>query len=154
MESLELGHGDEDDDSLLAALDLDLLGAGDLEGSELSLELRDVGLKVNESLSDNGLDLRGGAGGGVSSAENLLLDGSHDDYMRTESVLRRWKSKGIKSAKLAFRMSFHQVIVNTSSSRVQEWWRQMLMLWSLKSSWPCRIELNLPQKPQYRTRPS
>ena len=86
VESLELGHGDKDDDGLLAALDLDLLGARDLEGSELSLELGHVGLEVNESLSNNGLDLRGGAGGGVGRAEDLLLDGSHDDYMRTESV--------------------------------------------------------------------
>ena len=82
VESLELRHGDKDDNGLLAALDLDLLGARDLEGSELGLELRDVGLKVNESLSDNGLDLRGGAGGRVGRAEDFLLDGSHVDYMR------------------------------------------------------------------------
>ena len=105
MESLELGHGDEDDDSLLAALDLDLLGAGDLEGSELGLELRDVGLKVNESLSDNGLDLGGGAGGGVSRAEDLLLDGSHDDDMRTESVSRVKKEAGNESAVLALMLA-------------------------------------------------
>lgn len=82
MESLELGHGDKDDDGLLAALNLDLLGARDLERSELGLELGDVGLEVNESLSDNGLDLVGGAGGGVSRTVDLLLNGSHVDYVR------------------------------------------------------------------------
>lgn len=104
MESLELGHGDEDDDSLLAALNLDLLGAGDLEGSELGLELRDVGLEVEESLSDNGLNLVGGAGGGVSRAEDLLLDGSHVDYMRTESVSRdAWNEDRVSHAGLLCR---------------------------------------------------
>lgn len=102
MESLELGHGDEDDNSLLAALNLDLLGARDLEGSKLGLELRDVRLKVKESLSDNGLDLVGGAGGGVSRAEDLLLDGSHDDYMRTESVLQSKKERKQESAGLVW----------------------------------------------------
>ena len=79
MESLELGHGDEDDNSLLAALDVDLLGSGDLEGSELSLELGDVGLEVEDGLDNNGLSLSGRAGGGVGRSEDLVRDGRHLD---------------------------------------------------------------------------
>lgn len=91
VESLELGHGHKDDDGLLAALDLDLLGARDLEGSQLSLELRHVGLEVDQSLGDNGLNLVGGAGGRVGRAEDLLLDGSHVDCEGGRSL---FKAKG------------------------------------------------------------
>ncbi len=137
VESLELGHGDEDDNSLLAALDLDLLGARDLEGSELSLELRDVGLEVKESLSDNGLDLRGGAGGGVSRAEDLLLDGSHGDYMRTESVVARKQARGqVSQAALL-------LFLDSKSSSSHAWSRRMLsVLVVAKFVMLCRDRLN------------
>lgn len=55
VESLELGDGDEDDNSLLATLDVDLLGGGDLEDAELGLELGNVVLEVKDGLGD-GLD--------------------------------------------------------------------------------------------------
>lgn len=46
VEGLELGNGDEDDNSLLAALNVNLLSGADLERSELNLELGDVGFEV------------------------------------------------------------------------------------------------------------
>jgi hypothetical protein len=63
VERLDLGNGDEDDDGLLAALDVDLAGRRDLERTELGLEVGDVVLEVEESLSDQRLGgIRSGAG--------------------------------------------------------------------------------------------
>jgi len=55
VEGLDLGDRDEDDDGLLATLDVNLAGRRDLEGTELGLEVRDVVLEVEEGLGDEGL---------------------------------------------------------------------------------------------------
>lgn len=68
MESLELGNGDEDNDGLLAALDVDLTSRRDLEGSKLGLELGNVVLEVQESLGNLLLNLGGGSARSVGSA--------------------------------------------------------------------------------------
>ena len=57
LEGLALGHGDEDDDGLLAA-DLDLLGGGDVQLAQLGLEVG-VDLEVEEGLRDRLLELVG-----------------------------------------------------------------------------------------------
>ena len=67
--------GDKDDDSLLAAADIDLAGSGDLERAELSLELGDVVFEVNQGLRDGDFGLIRRSGGGVGRAEDLVLDG-------------------------------------------------------------------------------
>lgn len=71
MESLQLGNGDKDNNGLLAALDVDLTGRGDLEGSKLGLELRNVVLEVQESLGNLLLNLGGGSARSVGSAVRL-----------------------------------------------------------------------------------
>ena len=78
MESLELGDGNKDNNGLLATTNIDLTGGGDLEGSELSLELRDVVFKVNQGLCDADFSLIGGSRGRVGRAEDLVLDGHVD----------------------------------------------------------------------------
>ena len=75
VESLELGDGDEDDDSLLAAADIDLAGSRDLEGAQLTLELGCAVLEVDDSLRDGSLSLIGGRPGRVGRAEDLVLNG-------------------------------------------------------------------------------
>lgn len=77
MESLDHGHRHKDHDRLLAALDVNLLGGGEGKLSELRLELGDVGLEVEESLSDLLLDLRGGSLGSVGGAQDLGVDAGH-----------------------------------------------------------------------------
>lgn len=76
MESLQLGNGDEDDDGLLAALDVDLTSRGDLEGSKLGLELGNVVLEVQESLGNLLLNLGGGSARSVGSAERSVEFGA------------------------------------------------------------------------------
>lgn len=71
VERLELGNGDEDNDSLLATLNVDLTRRRDLERRKLVLEVRDVGLEVQESLSNLLLDLGGGGAGRVGRADDL-----------------------------------------------------------------------------------
>lgn len=77
VESLELGNGDEDDDGLAATLDIDLAGSGELEGTELSLELGDARLEVEEGLPNEELDGVGGTGG-VGRSEDLGRSSRHD----------------------------------------------------------------------------
>lgn len=73
MERLELRDRDEDDDRLLAALDVDLAGSRDLEGAELGLEVGNVVLEVEERLGDQGLGgVRRGARR-VGSPEDLFV---------------------------------------------------------------------------------
>lgn len=74
VESLELGNGDEDDDGLLSTLDVELLGSRDLENSELRLELGNVGLEIEDGLSDGLLNLVGGSKGGVGRSLDLRLE--------------------------------------------------------------------------------
>lgn len=71
VERLELGHGDEDHDRLLAALDVDLAGSRDLEGAELGLEVGDAVLEVEDRLSDEELGRVGRGLGRVGGAEDL-----------------------------------------------------------------------------------
>lgn len=82
MEGLELRDGDEDDDGLLSALDVDLLGGGDLEDSELGLELGNVVLEVEDGLGDLLLDLVGSGGRGVGSPLDLGSERHDDDRGR------------------------------------------------------------------------
>ena len=73
VERLELRDRDEDDDRLLAALDVDLAGSRDLEGAELGLKVGNVVLEVEERLGDQGLGgVRRGARR-VGSPEDLLV---------------------------------------------------------------------------------
>lgn len=70
-----LGHGDrdEDNDGLLAALDVDLTGLGDLELTELRLEVRNVLLEVDKSLSDLLLNLGRSGLGRVGGPQDFVL---------------------------------------------------------------------------------
>lgn len=73
VERLELGNRDEDDDGLLAALDVDLTRGRDLEGAQLGLEVGNVVLEVEERLSDQALGgVRRGARR-VGSPEDLCV---------------------------------------------------------------------------------
>jgi len=49
--SLELWNGNKDYDGFFSTLNIDLLCSADLEGPELTLELWDVGLELDEGLS-------------------------------------------------------------------------------------------------------
>ena len=73
VEGLGHGDGDEDDDGLLAALDVDLSGLGDLELSKLRLEVRDVLLEVEQGLGDLLLNLRRGSSGRVGGPQDFVL---------------------------------------------------------------------------------
>ena len=73
-----MGNWDEDDDGLLAATDIDLAGSGDLEGTELSLELGNRILEVNQGLRDGNLGLIWGSLWRVGRAVDLVLDGHVD----------------------------------------------------------------------------
>lgn len=72
VESLDLGDGDEDNDGLLSSLDVDLAGSGDLERAELSLEIGNVVLEVEEGLGDQRLGGIGSGAGRVGGPEDLL----------------------------------------------------------------------------------
>jgi hypothetical protein len=63
VERLELGNGDEDDNRLLATLNVDLASSRDLEGTKLGLEVGNVGLEVEEGLrfDESARAARGGA---------------------------------------------------------------------------------------------
>lgn len=74
-----MGDGDEDDDSLLAATDINFTGSRDLEGPELSLEFGDVVLEVDECLGDFSLNGIGGSVRRIGGAENLVVDGHLDE---------------------------------------------------------------------------
>lgn len=73
VESLGLGDGNEDNDSLLAALDIYLLGGGDLKRSKLGLEVGNIGLEVEESLSNLLLDLGRSRPGRVGGAVDVSM---------------------------------------------------------------------------------
>lgn len=75
LEGFHLGDGNEDNNGLLATSYIDLTGSRDLEWSELSLQLGDVVLEVNQGLSDAGFGFIGGRRGRVCRAEDLVLDG-------------------------------------------------------------------------------
>jgi len=74
VESLDLGNGDKDDNSLLSTLGVNLLCGRDLELPQLGLELGDILLEVDESLSDGLLDFRGSGSRGVGGPLNLVLE--------------------------------------------------------------------------------
>jgi hypothetical protein len=78
VEGLELGHGDEDNDRLLATTDVDLTSGRDLERAELSLEVTNRVLEVNEGLGDAELDLVGLGVYRVRGAVDLVLNRGHD----------------------------------------------------------------------------
>lgn len=64
VKGLQLGNGNEDDDSLLSTTNVDLLSSRDLEGSEFGFKLGNIVLQVDESLSNVNFDaLDSGAGG-------------------------------------------------------------------------------------------
>lgn len=74
MESLDLGNRDKDNNSLLSTLGVNLLCRRDLELPQLALELGDILLEVDESLSDGLLDLGGSGSRGVGGPLNLVLE--------------------------------------------------------------------------------
>ena len=76
VECLQLGDGDKHNDGLLSALDINLPCGGDLKSPQLDLELGNVVLEVEESLSDGKLSLGGGGEGSVGGAEDLV-EGRH-----------------------------------------------------------------------------
>ena len=93
VERLDLGDGDEDDDRLLATLDIDLAGSRDLERAELSLEVGHVVLEVEESLGDEELGRVGGGLGSVGRAKDLGGGGGHagrGGRTRASQVRRRF----------------------------------------------------------------
>mmetsp|Transcript_71692 Transcript_71692/g.108287 ORF Transcript_71692/g.108287 Transcript_71692/m.108287 type:complete len:200 (-) Transcript_71692:16-615(-) len=57
VEVLKLSEGDEDDNSLAAATDLELLGSRDVKITEISLQLVGRHLKVEKLLRNTGLEL-------------------------------------------------------------------------------------------------
>lgn len=71
--SLELRHGNEDDHSLLATLDVHLPRRRDLKRAQVGLEL--ASLEVEQGLSDSLLHLVGGRAGRVGGAKDLGLEG-------------------------------------------------------------------------------
>jgi hypothetical protein len=75
VESLDLGDWDKDDNSLLSTLDV-----------KLRLELWDILLEVEESLSDLLLNLGGRGLGCVGGSEDLGLVG-HDGWLDGEKGL-------------------------------------------------------------------
>lgn len=89
VESLELGNGDEDNNGLLAALDVDLTSRRDLEGSKLGLELGNVVLEVQESLGNLLLNLGGGSARSVGSAamSAFVTCADHETRRRLPKVL-------------------------------------------------------------------
>jgi hypothetical protein len=86
VESLDLGDWDKDDNSLLSTLDVNLLGGRDLQLPQLRLELWDILLEVEESLSDLLLNLGGRGLGCVGGSEDLGLVG-HDGWLDGEKGL-------------------------------------------------------------------
>ena len=92
VESLELGHRHKDHVGLLAALDVDLLHGTDLKRTQLHLQLRDVRLKINESLADRGLGLRWSTSRRIRRAEDLLVDSRHRVSGRSQA---HWCSKHV-----------------------------------------------------------
>mmetsp|Transcript_30056 Transcript_30056/g.55867 ORF Transcript_30056/g.55867 Transcript_30056/m.55867 type:complete len:309 (+) Transcript_30056:79-1005(+) len=78
-EALEEVEGNEDDDRLLATLDLNLAGRGDVKTTELRLEGSVVQLKVEDLLGDAGLELGGLLALGL---DNLLASSEHGDRLR------------------------------------------------------------------------
>lgn len=77
LERLELGNGDEDDDGLLSTLDINFSGGGDLERSEVGLEVGNVVLEVEESLGDGQFNVIGGGRGSVSRSQDLADSRRH-----------------------------------------------------------------------------
>lgn len=75
VESLDLGNRDKDNNSLLSTLCVNLLGGRDLQLPQLSLELGDILLEVDEGLSDLLLDLRRRGGWRVGGPLDLGLEG-------------------------------------------------------------------------------
>lgn len=73
MPRLELRHGNEDDHSLLATLDVHLPRRRDLKRAQVGLEL--ASLEVEQGLSDGLLHLVGGRAGRVGGAKDLGLEG-------------------------------------------------------------------------------
>lgn len=67
----ELWDGDEDDNGLLAALDVDLLSCADVQSAELCLELCNVSLELGEGVDDGRLSLGGLSADGAGCAEKL-----------------------------------------------------------------------------------
>lgn len=76
-----LGHGNryKDHYGLLSALDIDFPGRRDLKLSQLALEVGDIDFKVEESLSDLLLNLRGGGTRSVGGPLDLVLPGHFAD---------------------------------------------------------------------------
>lgn len=77
MVHLQLRHWHEDDVRLLAALHVNLLDGANLERTELSLELRDVRLEINEGLAHKRLNLARRASWRVRRTEDLRVHRSH-----------------------------------------------------------------------------
>jgi hypothetical protein len=84
VEGLEKGDGDEDGNGPPASRELNLLGGGDVEETEISLELRDVALKLGEGGGNGEFELVGLPATGL---DNL---GSHPFRKR------RWKVGGVR----------------------------------------------------------
>src|SRR5450631_2515821 len=75
--SLELWNGYKDYDGFFSTLNLDLLCSADLVGPELTLELWDVGLELDEGLSQSCFELRWRTCWRICCALNFECDG-HD----------------------------------------------------------------------------
>lgn len=73
VEGLQLGDGDKDNDGLLATAYVDFTSGRDLEGTELSLELGHVVLKVDDGLRNADLRLVRRGSRCVGRAEDLVL---------------------------------------------------------------------------------
>lgn len=102
VECLELRNGNEDNDGLLSALDVNLSRSRDLQRSELSLEVGNVVLEVEKRLRDGQFDVIGCRGGSVSRSQDLAGSRRHaaeGDKVRVKqrqyvdpAALQAWKA--------------------------------------------------------------
>ena len=75
VEGLDLRNRYEDHNRLATTLDLNLTRSTDLERAEFSVQVRDVGLQVEDSLGNHELGLIGGGTRSVGRSQNLGLGG-------------------------------------------------------------------------------
>ena len=77
MEGLQLRNGHKDNDSLLAATNIDLTSSRDLKGSKIAFEIGNIVFEVDQGLCDISFNLIWCGGWSVGSTENFAVDGGH-----------------------------------------------------------------------------
>lgn len=88
VEGFQLRNGDEYNDRLFAATNVDFTGSRNLKGAKVAFEFRYIVFEVDQSLCHTYFGFSGSGSWGVGGAKNLVVDGHLEKKNRSYRITK------------------------------------------------------------------